>query len=148
MQNAPKDLTKKIELRIRTMRTLWFALMMSVVSYFGFTVFIGKSANANPNNTLSLILLLAGMFTTIASLLVKQKLLSRSVEQQNEVMVQQAYIVAWALCEASALMGLLDFFRTANRFYFAPLVIALIGDLINYPRRQDVEAALYKRPTF
>jgi hypothetical protein len=148
MQTAPKDLSRKIELRIRTMRTLWFALMMSIVMYFGLTVFIGKSANANPNNMVSLILVLAGMFTTIVSLPVKQKLLSRSVEQQNEVMVQQAYITAWALCEASALLGLLDFFLTGNRFYFVPLVIALIGDLINYPRRQDVEAASYKRPTF
>lgn len=140
----PTDLNKKIELRIRTMRTLWSALVMSVVIYFVFTVFNGKSASTTPNNKLSLIFLGVGMFTTLASVLVKQKVLSRSVSEQNDLLVQQAYVVAWAFCEVSAIMGLVDFFVTGNRFYYVPFVVALIGDLVNFPKRQDVEAACYR----
>ena len=123
------------------MRTLWLGLMISVVMYFVFTIFVGKPSTAAPNKVLSLAFLAVGMLVTIASLLVKQVILSRSVAQQKVDMVQQAYIVAWALCEVSALLGMLDFFVTANRYYYLPFVIALFGDLINFPRRQDVEAA-------
>src|SRR5690348_13629944 len=110
MQQRPADLIGKIGLRIRTMRTLWLALMMSVVMYFGLTVFTGKPAAATPNKVLSLACLGVGMLTTLASLLVKQTILSRAVAQRSEGMVQQAYVVAWAMCEASALLGLVDFY--------------------------------------
>jgi hypothetical protein len=123
---------------------LWFGMTMSVVIYFGITLFIKRPANITPNNFLSLILVGAGVFTTLASVLIKQMLLSRSIEQKSEALVQQAYVVAWALCEVSALLGLLDFFVTGNRFYYVPFVVALIGDLVNFPRREDVAAALFK----
>jgi hypothetical protein len=140
-----RDLNETIVVRIRSMRTLWLALIMSIVIYFGMSVFVMKPATS-PNNTLSLILVVVGMFTTLSSVLVKQKIVSRAIEQQSDVMVQQAYVVAWAMCEVSALLGLVDYFVTGNRFYYVGFMIALIGDLINFPRRQDVEDALFNTP--
>ena len=144
MLPTPNDLNAKIALRMRTMRILWLALMISVVQFFVmFAVLTTRPADTKENNVLSLALVIVGMSMTIASILVRQKIVSQAIAQKSVAMVQQAYIVAWALCEASALMGLLDFFITANRFYYVPYVIALLGDLINFPRKGDVEAALF-----
>ena len=61
MPLSPQEIDAKIERRIRTMRTLWLALVMSVVIYFIFTLFIGGLASATPNNTFSIILAGVGM---------------------------------------------------------------------------------------
>ena len=105
-QNDPQA----IELRIRTLRTLWTALLLSIGGYFVLTLFAKPSEDITPNPRLSLILLLVGVSTTLISFLIKNKLLSRAVDQQQVGLVQQAYIVGWAINEVAALLGVLDFF--------------------------------------
>lgn len=134
---------------MRTLRTLWFALMMSVVLYYGFTLFKGPPPeNVTPNNTLSLALLAAGISAILISFLLKSKLLSRAIDQQQVGLVQQAYIVAWAMAEVPALLGMLDYFVTRNRYFYVHMIIALAGQLLHYPRREHVESAAFKGSAF
>lgn len=139
---------EKIELRIRTMRTLWLALVLSVVMYFVFTIFVGRSEYLNLNNTLSLTLIVVALSTVLISFLLKNKLVNRAIEQQQVPMVQQAYVVTWAIAEVGALLGLLDFFVTGNPYYYVPMLIAGAGQLLHFPRREHVENAAFKRVTF
>lgn len=139
---------EKVELRIRTMRILWLAFVLSVVMYFVFTLFVGRNENAIPNITLSLTLLLVAFSAVLISFLLKSKLLNRAVEQQQVPMIQQAYVVTWAIAEAGALLGLLDFFVTGNRYYYVPILIAGAGQLLHFPRREHVENAAFTRTTF
>jgi hypothetical protein len=139
---------EKIELRIRTMRTLWLALVLSVVMYFVFTIFVGRNENATLNNTLSLTLIVVALSAVLISFLLKNKLVNRAVEQQQVPMVQQAYVVTWAIAEVGALLGLLDFFVTGNPYYYVPMLIAAAGQLLHYPRREHVENAAFNRTTF
>lgn len=147
-QPSPQDLQLKIEPRIRTMRTLWIALLMSVVMYYVLSLIVGPPANPNPNSTLSIMLLVAGILTTLISFPIKKKVLAQAVEKQRVQLVQQGLIVAMALTEVAALLGLLDFFATGNRYYFVLFLIAGIGQLLHFPRREDVLAACFKNPTF
>jgi hypothetical protein len=147
MQPTPQDLQVKIEQRIRTIRTLWFAMLMSVVMYYVFSLFVGPPENPRPNNALSLMLVGAGLLTTIISFPVKKKILGRSVELQQVGLVQQGLILAMALTEVAALLGLLDFFATGNRYYYVGFLISGIGQLLHFPRREDVLAASFKDPT-
>lgn len=137
-----------VELRLRTMRTLWMALLTSIGMYFALTFFFGRSENALPNNTLSLALMVVAISITLVSFLIKSKLLSRAIDQQLPSLVQQSYLVAWAINEVGALLGLLDFFATTDRFYYLLFVISAIGHLLLYPRREHVENAAMKRPVF
>ena len=146
MQQLPQNLQQQIELRIRTLRTLWIAMLFSVVCYYVFTLFVGQPKKPIPNNTLSIILLGFGVLTTLISIWIKNKSLARSVEQQRVAVLQQGHIVAWALCEVAALLGLLDFFATGNRFYYLGFVVAALGQLIHFPRRQDVVSAYFRNP--
>ena len=130
---------------MRTLRILWSALFLSVGMYYVFTLFAERSRDLKPNNTLSLALIGIGITTVLFSFLVKSKLLARAIDQQQLPMVQQAYIVALALCEVPALLGMLEFFTTANPQYYVLMIMAALGQLLHFPRREHVENAAYKR---
>ncbi len=137
------DLNKQYQ----TMLTLWFALLMSVVMY---VVFVQISAppianGENPANSPLIIgLTVLGAMFVLVSFVVKRKLLDQSVEKQDLAMVQKAMIVALALCEVSALLGLLERFVFGNREYYLLFILAALGDLFHFPRRSQLEAASYK----
>lgn len=63
---------------------------------------------------LSLILLVIAVWTTLMSFLIKGKLLSKAIEQGQVQQVQQAYVVAWAVTEVGALLGVLDYFMSTQ----------------------------------
>ena len=142
------DPNANIELRIRTIRTLWIALLLSIGGYFVVTIFVKPSADIAPNPTLSLILLIAGISTTLISFLIKNKLLTRAVDQQQVPLVQQAYVTAWAVNEVAALLGVLDFFLTGHRHYYILFIISACGLLLQSPRRESVMNAAFKGPGF
>jgi drug/metabolite transporter (DMT)-like permease len=130
------------------MRTLWIAMILSIVGYFVFTLFEGPSKSVERNPTLSLVLLGATVIATMVSFLLKSTLMNRAVEQQQVQLVQQGYIVAWAMCEVGGLLGLLDFFVTGDRYYYVLLIIGALGLLIHFPRREHVLQASGKRQIF
>lgn len=138
---------KHIDLRMRTLRTLWLALFFSVGFYYVLTLFVRRNENAVPNNTLSITLVMVALSATLISFIVKNKLLARAVEQQQVQMVQQAYVVAWAINDVAALLGFLDFLMSGNRYYYVPFLIAAAGQLLHFPRREHVENAAFKRTT-
>ena len=126
------------------MRTLWFCLLLSVGSYYVFTLVAGRREGLEPNPSLSLTLICVAMLMVLVAFVIKSKLLSKAVEQQNALMVQQAYIVTWAITEVAALLGLIDFFLTNDRYYFVLLIIAVLGLLLHFPRREHVVNAAFK----
>jgi ATP/ADP translocase len=133
--------------RYQTMLILWFALLMSVVMYFVFLQFAAPAiANAEnqPNSRLIVVINALGAVFVLASFVVKRKLLERSVEKQDVVLVQKAMVFACALCEVSALLGLLERFVVGNREYYLLFILAAVGDLFHVPRRSQLEAASYK----
>ena len=145
---SPNQQDQNIELRIRTLRTLWSALFLSVVIYFAMTFFVHRALNARPNNSLFLILLMMGLSITLVSFLVKGKLLNKAVELQQVTLVQQGYTVTWALTEISALLGLLDYFATGDRYYYVLFLISAFGYLLHFPRREHVVNATFRNPPF
>jgi len=148
MQQSPQDLQLKIEPRVRTLRTLWVGMLFSILLYYGLTLFVGPLKNSTPNSALSLIFVGVAISTTLISVPLKANLLARSVEQQQVGLVQQAYIIAWALTEVAALLGLIDFFLTGDRYYYVLFLISAVGHLLHIPRRQHLSDACFKGPTY
>jgi hypothetical protein len=145
MNPQPANQPHNVELRMRTLRILWFALFLSVGMYYVFTLFAERSPDLKPNNTMSIALIGVGVSMVLVSFLVKSKLLARAIDQQQLLLVQQAYVVALAMCEVPALLGMLDFFTTADPNYYVLMIIAAIAQLLHFPRREHVENAAYKR---
>ena len=128
------------------MRILWIGMVLSICAYFMFTLFKGRSEGITPNSSLSLMLVSVGLITTLISFPIKNKLLTRAVEQQQAQLVQQGYIVTWAVTEVAALLGMLDFFLTGHRHYYILFIIAACGLLLHFPRREHVINASFKSP--
>ncbi|HEX6045499.1 MAG TPA: hypothetical protein VFZ22_13495 [Pyrinomonadaceae bacterium] len=144
--NNPNNPQQTIDVRLRTMRTLWIGLVLSIGAYFVVTLIAERSEELQPNPTLSLILLGGSVFTTLIAYLVKSKLLNQAIEQQQLQQVQQAYIVGWAITEVGALLGLLDFFATGDRYYYVPFIVAAVGQLLQFPRYEHVLHASSSKP--
>jgi NADH:ubiquinone oxidoreductase subunit 2 (subunit N) len=145
MNTPPTNQAQRVEVRLRTLRILWLALFLSVGIYYVFTLFAERPPDLKPNNTLSLALIGVAVTTVLFSFLVKRKLLARAINEQQLQLVQPAYVMALALCEVPALLGMLEFFTTANPKYYVLMIIAALGQLLHFPKREHVENAAFKR---
>lgn len=145
---TPTNQQPNLDARYRTMLTLWFGLLVSVGIYFLVVLFMAGEivdASETPRNTPLIVSLTAlGAGLVLLSLVVKQKLLKRSVEQQKIELVQQALIVACALCEVSALLGLVVRFLYNSNEYYLLFLISVLGMALHFPRRSQLLSATYK----
>lgn len=141
----PDDTTQPdIDARYRTLLILWFAICMSVLMFL-VVIYLSPVVVAG-NRNLTLALNSVGMVPVALSFLIKQKALAKSVETQRLDLVQSAYIVAFALCESSALFGLINHFTTGSRYYYFAFAIAGLGLVLHFPQKQDLmNASSYKQ---
>jgi hypothetical protein len=139
------DAQGNVDQRMRTMFTLWIALFISIGLYYAFSLVKGRPEGLDPESTLPLPWIAVALSTVLISFLIKSKLISQAVDQQRVQLVQQAYIVAWAITETAALVGLLLFFLNGNRFYYVLFLIAAAGMLLHFPRREHVLNASSRR---
>ncbi len=134
--------------RHQTMITLWFGLLASTGMYFLMTVFVARGrandAGYRPSSTLTLGLTALGFLVVVVSFAVKRKLLNQSVDQQDVALVQKALIVACAMCEVSALLGVVVFFIFGSPEYYLLFFFAAAGMVLHFPRRSQLEAAQWK----
>jgi NADH:ubiquinone oxidoreductase subunit 2 (subunit N) len=140
---------KNLDKRYQTLVILWFALLMSIGVYFLFSMFVTPEVHGpgNPSRALLIVVLTAlGTFLVVVSFAVKNKFLERSVEKQDIGLVQKGLVIACAMCEVSALLGLLEYFVIGNREYYLLFVVAALGTAFHFPRRSQLEAASYKNP--
>jgi NADH:ubiquinone oxidoreductase subunit 2 (subunit N) len=139
-----------LDKRYQTLLILWFALLMSIGMYFLFSLFVApgiSNQSGTPSRSLLIVGLTAlGTFLVVVSFPVKHKLLERAVEKQDTALVQKALVIACAMCEVSALLGLLEHFVIGNREYYLLFLIAAAGTALHFPRRSQLEAASYKNP--
>jgi hypothetical protein len=134
-----------IEARLRTLRVLWFAMLSNVGVFFVFLTFAFEPvAEQLGFSVVSFALAALGTLAVIISFPLKQKMLQLSVEQQKLDLVQQAFVLSWAICEAAALFGILDRFLTGNRYYFVLLLMSAAGIALNFPKRDHLLSATYK----
>src|SRR6266566_4717584 len=111
-----------LDKRYQTMVVLWFSLLASVGMYLLVALFVAPQHANEPQNSSShlmiVVLTASGTFLVIVSVVVKQRILERSVDKQDVNLVQKALVVACAMCEVSALLGLLERFTIGNREYY------------------------------
>lgn len=143
----PNAAQENVEPRIRTVRTIWIALLGSIGMYYALTIFVGRPEDVEPNPTLSLILLVIALSTTVVSFLIKSRLIRQAIQKQQVQLVQQAYVAAWTITEVAALLGIIDLFFAAHRHYYLLIIIAVCGLLLHFPRREHFINAAFNRMT-
>jgi hypothetical protein len=135
--------------RYQTMLTLWFALLASVGMYFVLLTMMGPpvaSESGTPSSSILIVVFTAaGMVLVLGSFVVKAKLLAQSVETQSVAAVQIAMMVACAMCEVSAILGVVARFAfNTGRESFWLVLLGAAGIALHFPRRSQLEAASFK----
>ena len=102
-----QDIKTKLDSQYRTLLILWLAFLSMFVIYYFLPVAMGWHP-AQENRVLLIVFNVLSPLLVVSSFLVKRKLLARSVETQDARLVNTGFIVSAALCEAGALIGLLD----------------------------------------
>lgn len=142
MNNQPSD-ERLIRARYQTLLIVWAAQFMALLGFLFLALFIFE-AKAETDSTLSWILSGASLLPVVISFPVKQQLLAQAVEKQSPALVQQAVIIAMALCEAGGLLGLVARAMTGSSYFFFPFAFAALGMLLHFPRREQLLAAYFR----
>ena len=136
-----------LDKRYQTLVVLWFGLLMSVAMYFLVSLIapaINDQPGNQPNSTLVIALMVAGFLVVILSFAVKNKLLSRSIEEQDVGLVQKSLVIACAMCEVSAVLGLMERFLIGYRYYYFLFLFSAVGIALHFPRRTQLQNAGYR----
>ncbi len=142
--NQTPNQAGKLEARYRIQFIVWLALI-SNVGMFLLIINLIEAPPANADNMMMAWVLLAlGIFALALSFILKRKFLSQAIDQGRPEMVQTGLFVALALCEVSALCGLVVFFVTGTKYYYIFFIISVLGMLLHMPRREHLRAASFK----
>ncbi|HWN11428.1 MAG TPA: hypothetical protein VNO50_19525 [Pyrinomonadaceae bacterium] len=133
--------------RHQTLMILWFAMLMNMGILFLVAFIAAPDTNGSPSKLLTFVLAAVATFLVGISFAVKRKFFEQSVNRQDMSLVQKGLVVAWAICEVCAMIGLLERFLIGNRDYFVLFLLGAIGIALHFPRRDDLRSANYKTPS-
>ena len=142
-----------IDTRLRTMRILWAVFLMTIaqfllVVYFADPMTEAERASAsgepapsgNPSPLLYLFFAL-GLASVAASYLLRRSFYGKGERERQPALVHTGLILALALCETAALFGLVALFVLGNPLAYSLFALAVIGQLLHFPRRDQLLAA-------
>ncbi len=127
------------EARYRGLLFIWLGQFVSLVAFLAMTWF-SQVPVRGANSTLQWVFgVLSGAAVTL-SFPLKFKLRQRAIAEQRPDYVTTAYVFAFALCELSAIFGLVEYFIRGVPNYLL-FILAAVGFLLHFPRRQHLLAA-------
>jgi F0F1-type ATP synthase membrane subunit c/vacuolar-type H+-ATPase subunit K len=128
--------------RLRVLRIIWLMILASLTTLFVITRLVEPPvAAAEGSKMLFWMLWGLGFATFGASFVMRFRLLKQAAAKQKPEMVQSAYIIAFALCEATGIFGLLAYFITGIQYYYLFFVLSGFGILLHKPQRDELLAA-------
>lgn len=134
----------RVEAQHRSLLIVWAGLLIAVGGFLLLTILAPSKAQPE-DNVLPIVLTAVGFANVALSFILKKSYLAKSVAQQDLKLVQQAYIVALALCESAVLFGVLIHFITGSPYYYAAFAIGVIGMLLHFPMKQHLLDATFKK---
>jgi hypothetical protein len=112
---------------------IWGAQLFSLVPLFSIAYFLRLETGIPGNHAVTWVLGIVGFVIFIASFPVKRKLLAQAAEQQRADLVTTAYVIAFAFCEVTALLGFAAYFATGLSYALHSFIIAAVGMLLHFP---------------
>ncbi|HEV2800149.1 MAG TPA: hypothetical protein VGW12_06620 [Pyrinomonadaceae bacterium] len=123
------------EARRRGLLLIWGAQLMSLALLFGLTYVIRPESSTDGNHTLAWALGTIGFVSFIISFLVKRKLLAQAAAKRRIDLGTTAYVLAFALCEMTGLLGFVAYIITGLSYSLHSFIIAVGGLVLHFPAR-------------
>ena len=127
------------ESRRRGLRLIWGAQLFSLGVLFFIAYFLRQETGIPGNHAVAWVLGVVGFVIFIASFPVKRKLLAQAAAQRRFDLGTTAYIIAFAMCETTALLGFAAYFITGLSYALHSFIIAAAGILLHFPTRDALE---------
>lgn len=136
-----------------TMMTIWAALVTSQV-FFPLIVFFVKpelfrfDLSKPPFGDFVVEIGFLGFISLvnlIVSFTLRKRFTDQAVSTSQIALVQTAMIIGCAMCEVVSIFGLLVAFAFEFQFFFVFSAVGIIGTLLHFPRRGDIQAVSIKR---
>ncbi len=142
-----------IEQIYKTELIIWFALLMSQIMFL-LVIFLVKpevyqfdftKSPLGENAIIISAFALIAVLNLIISFVMKKNLLKNAVEHQNPGLVQNAMIIACALCESISLLGFVLAIAFAYQYFFIFFIVGIAGTIFHFPKRENLHQAVYKK---
>ncbi len=138
------------EARLRVMRILWAAFLVNVGLFVVIALVIGGASDGAGGGAEGVPPLLYGLAaaalsSVAASFLLKGSFYRRAAELREPARLQTGFIIALALCESAALLGMVGALVTGSDYAYALFALGALGMALHFPRRGEVEAAYHRR---
>jgi hypothetical protein len=133
MNESPVRVTA--EARRRGLLLIWGAQFLSLALMFLLTYIVRPEANTEGNHTLAWGLGAIGFMNFILSFFVKHKLLAQAAAKRRADLGTTAYVLAFALCELTAVLGFIAYVVTGLSYGLHSFVIAVVGLFFHFPAR-------------
>ena len=132
------------EARRRGLLLIWGAQLVSLALLFALTYVVRPESSRDGNHTLAWALGAIGLTTFLVSFLVKRKLLAQAAAKRRIDLGTTAYVLAFAMCEMTALLGFVGYIITGLSYSLHSFIIAAAGLVLHFPPRgalEGIEAA-------
>jgi F0F1-type ATP synthase membrane subunit c/vacuolar-type H+-ATPase subunit K len=133
-------LRSKAEARRRGLLLIWGAQLLSLAFLFFLTYIVSPASSpADGNHTLAWALGAVGFTSFLVSFLVKRKLLAQAAERRRADLGTTAYVIAFAMCELTAILGFVAYLITGLPYALHSFIIAAAGLSLHFPPRGALE---------
>ena len=137
-----------LEVRLRTLRVLWVVFLMNIglFALFGFYSLRSRDAAGEGSDDPTILgaMAVVACLSVAVSFLMKGRFYRQAAERGEPARAQQGFIIALVLCEVSALLGLVGLLVTLNKYAYGLFVLGALGQLLHFPRRDELAAAYRK----
>ena len=127
------------EARYRGLLFIWVGQLTALAFLFAFTRFVAVERRGDEALRGQIFLALGGAAFAL-SFVLKRILRRRAVVVQRPDYVTTAYVLAFALSELPAILGLMNYFLSGDPLTLL-FLLAAAGLLLHFPRRQHLVAA-------
>jgi len=128
------------EARRRGLLLIWGAQLFSLALLFGLTYVVWPESSRDGNHTFAWALGAIGFTSFLVSFLIKRKLLAKAAAERRLDLGTTAYIVAFAMCEMTALLGFVAYLVTGLSYALHSFIIAAAGMFLHFPSRGALDA--------
>ena len=151
MMNRPSNQSGTgmgLETRLRTLRILCVAFLMNIglIALFGFFSLRSRDAaeKGADNPTMLAAMAVVACLSVAVSFLIKGRFYAQAAVRGEPTRAHQGFIIAVALCEVSALLGLVGLLVTLNKYAYLLFALGALGQMLHFPRRDELAAAYRK----
>ena len=148
--NEPK---KPIEVRYETLVIIWLSLLISQALFLAVIGFVKPELMAfdltqpifGDQALIVLVFAFGGIAAFVLGLIFRNQHIARAIADRDAGCVQTGLVLGCAFSEASSLLGVILALVFEYPYFWAWIGLGLIGVLIHFPRRGNLEAAQFRR---